>query len=662
MDYEFCFNQFSKKNNQNIKLRIGINYRAFMKVYKSSQLYLIKIVTLFLVVLINQKGLAQTETEQSLLECLHTAQNDTVKQYYHGKLMWHYYTTDAAKCAYHLVERHAACKTWPAFNDWSLKETYYSVELFADYAKAINKELLKLAAYYHDKKDPIREIEALWANATLLHNKDSAVTNFIRINKIASEANLIGLIKRMDEVAIASELNNPDKMKKMFVLLNNKLKNKQMCEYYWNSFYLGQYYYEQGRLDSAMKYEFEAWEGLNKLGFRKEILFEYALELIEINGYTQPDDKIYEANKKWFAFCEQVLPLIHSQQTLFHYYKLIALNYTAARDSVKAEQTFNKIREIISLQKDSKTNAWQRRDLLMTMAQSAYFLGSYKKGFEHLAQRIVLSDSIQMAENNDNYNKQVGQYNLEKKEYEIKLAKIEKNKTIYIAIAAGLFIVLSAIAIFIFITYRNRINQLKKMVQVRNAIATDLHDEVGSTLSSISMMSQMAQKQNNNQLLETISKNSQQMLDSMSDIVWCINPNNDKLEDMLTRMRLFASDILEEKDVAITFNVPEQVERLQIPMELRKDIYLIYKEAVNNIAKYANATKVTINLSSQSNQLNLQITDNGKGFETSTTQSFGGNGLRNMKQRAANLKGDIHINSSLQSGTTILLHVPLTTS
>mgnify|MGYP000904866738 CR=1 FL=1 len=223
-------------------------------------------------------------------------------------------------------------------------------------------------------------------------------------------------------------------------------------------------------------------------------------------------------------------------------------------------------------------------------------------------------------------------------------------------------------AAMLYAIYRYRLKQVLKLHQVRSHIANDLHDEVGSTLSGISITSQLLQKMNkennslNPDLLQTISTNSQQMLESMSDIVWSINPNNDKLEDILTRMRLFATDMLESKNMEVVFNAPEQVQKLHIPMELRKDIYLIYKEAVNNISKYADATKVVVNLSIIANQLNMEIEDNGKGFELNNIKTLGGNGLRNMQQRAENIKGSLKVVSASNDGTKIILQIFLTTS
>ena len=241
-------------------------------------------------------------------------------------------------------------------------------------------------------------------------------------------------------------------------------------------------------------------------------------------------------------------------------------------------------------------------------------------------------------------------------EQKLQLQESQTKNTIYLSAFAIIIIVAS----FIFIIYQSRIRQLKKMIQVRNTIAANLHDEVGSTLSSISIMSQAAKKKGGEggagELLENISANSQNMLDSMSDIVWSINPKNDKLQDILVRMRQFAAETLETQNVDVTFDVQPGIEKQALPMEYRKDIYLVYKEAVNNIAKYAKATQAVIRLYTEDGILCMQIKDNGKGFTKNGMDGMGGNGIKNMRQRAEQMKGTIDISS--KDGVSVLLKLP----
>ncbi len=151
-----------------------------------------------------------------------------------------------------------------------------------------------------------------------------------------------------------------------------------------------------------------------------------------------------------------------------------------------------------------------------------------------------------------------------------------------------------------------------------------------------------------------ISETSQKTLDSISDLVWTLNPENDLMEDMFMRMRLYISEILEAKEIPYEFNVSQETERIKMTMDKRKNLYLVFKEAINNIAKYAKCTKVTINVKRDHENLELEIIDNGIGFIVELVER-NGNGLRNMRQRASQMNGTVTINSKPGEGTCLKL-------
>ena len=223
-----------------------------------------------------------------------------------------------------------------------------------------------------------------------------------------------------------------------------------------------------------------------------------------------------------------------------------------------------------------------------------------------------------------------------------------------------------AIAAGVYSFYNYRIRQIKKLYTVRNRIASDLHDEIGSTLSSISLSSTMIQRRlqvsdtvTNNLLLQ-VSSNTNNMLEALSDIVWAINSSNDRFDNVVNRIRAFAIELLEPAGICIHFNVGDGVSDLNLNMQQRKDLYLIFKEAINNTLKYAACKNVTINISRKGTKtLVLEIKDDGKGFDMENldkkSNSLSGNGIRNMRKRAAELVGKLDIVSAPQKGTTILL-------
>jgi signal transduction histidine kinase len=232
-------------------------------------------------------------------------------------------------------------------------------------------------------------------------------------------------------------------------------------------------------------------------------------------------------------------------------------------------------------------------------------------------------------------------------------------------------IMLEMFMFFSSFAYRNKtIAEEEKAAQmrlllIRNNIAKDLHDELGSTLTSIKILADVSLRNmdrdngKSRQLLQQIQEQSTQMQQGMSDIVWAIEPSNDKLENMGIRMREFTTQLLEPKGIATQFSISQEALRKKIGTQQRKDLFLIFKEAVNNIAKYANCQQAKIELSGDADSIHLHILDDGQGFDTNKITSS--NGLRNMKARATDLNGLLSIASQPNKGTHIHLHFPCTT-
>jgi ligand-binding sensor domain-containing protein/two-component sensor histidine kinase len=227
------------------------------------------------------------------------------------------------------------------------------------------------------------------------------------------------------------------------------------------------------------------------------------------------------------------------------------------------------------------------------------------------------------------------------------------------------FYVLCAIAVcsIIYVIYRVRLKQVLKLYRLRSSIAKDLHDDVGSALSSIALLSRIAQNGKTNarlqpeEIFSRIGDTSKRMIDLMDDIVWSVNPDNDRFSNMLVRMREYVVEMLEAKNIAFTFKVSPNIDELKLPMQMRKDFFLIFKEAVNNLTKYAEATNAAIIIERNKNNIITTIEDDGRGFNPQIIHS--GNGLKNMQERAAALKGKLSIETS-SKGTCVTLIVAVT--
>lgn len=217
-----------------------------------------------------------------------------------------------------------------------------------------------------------------------------------------------------------------------------------------------------------------------------------------------------------------------------------------------------------------------------------------------------------------------------------------------------------------------------RMQHIRNKIAQDLHDDIGSTLSSISILSDLAIHGNNSaQAIETITEikdSSLMLMERMDDIVWSINPRNDSLENLLMRVRHFATTLFEARGVDYTIDIQKNIHEVRMPMEHRQHIYLILKEAINNLVKYAHASEAFIEVRFDQRYLNLCVRDNGCGF-ASGIPPFGvqraaensgnengngnGNGIPGMYHRAGLMNARIDIASIPGQGTEIQLTVDL---
>ena len=213
-----------------------------------------------------------------------------------------------------------------------------------------------------------------------------------------------------------------------------------------------------------------------------------------------------------------------------------------------------------------------------------------------------------------------------------------------------------------YVIYRIRIQQILKLYRLRSSIAKDLHDDVGSALSSIALLSNISQKAKTNaglqpeEIFSRIGDTSKRMIDLMDDIVWSVNPDNDRFSNMLVRMREYAVEMLESKNIDFSFHIAEEIDELRIPMQMRKDYFLIFKEAINNLAKYSECSNAYISIKKENKNIVTVIIDNGKGFDLQIINS--GNGLKNMQQRAASIKAKLNIETAEGKGTTITLMMP----
>lgn len=218
---------------------------------------------------------------------------------------------------------------------------------------------------------------------------------------------------------------------------------------------------------------------------------------------------------------------------------------------------------------------------------------------------------------------------------------------------------------------RAREERLTELARVRSRIATDLHDDIGASLTQIAILSEVVRQQSMQgngasiDPLNSIVNVSNELVETMSDIVWAINPQKDHLSDLIQRMRRFASDLLTAKGITLAFDVPSYAPEIPLGANARREVFLIFKECLTNIVKHSGATEVSINFDFSSDHLTLKVVDNGQGFEPGKVSSGlfstakGGHGILSMKKRATEMNGKLDINSNNGRGTTIMFQLPL---
>jgi ligand-binding sensor domain-containing protein len=213
-----------------------------------------------------------------------------------------------------------------------------------------------------------------------------------------------------------------------------------------------------------------------------------------------------------------------------------------------------------------------------------------------------------------------------------------------------------------------QVKSQQALLNERLRISRDLHDEIGSTLGSISIYSEVAKKRSEKNenpvtVLSKIGVASRELIEKMSDIVWSLNLNTENFEQMQHRMNVFATMILAPRNIHYDLVVDENAKQIQLSSAQAKNIFLIYKEALYNIVKYADSSSVQIKFRTDGNDLVMTIEDNGKGFfvrePAPADQHLGGNGIKNMYVRADEIQGRINLDSQIGRGTTIELRMPV---
>ncbi len=227
---------------------------------------------------------------------------------------------------------------------------------------------------------------------------------------------------------------------------------------------------------------------------------------------------------------------------------------------------------------------------------------------------------------------------------------------------------MSLIAIVRYVSFRRlrrRVQQLEQQTLLhkeRARIAKDIHDDLGANLTQITLLSELARQdmstpEKAGAHVEKISATARQVMKSLDEIVWAVNPRNDTLPHLVDYLGQFTIDFLRAPGIRCRLDLPEHPPVINVPADIRHNLFLAVKEALNNIVKHAGAREVHLAVNVSNGTLHVSVKDDGQGFEQSPDNAWA-DGLRNMRQRMDEIGGDCAIESHAGTGTTITFNVP----
>jgi ligand-binding sensor domain-containing protein/two-component sensor histidine kinase len=207
--------------------------------------------------------------------------------------------------------------------------------------------------------------------------------------------------------------------------------------------------------------------------------------------------------------------------------------------------------------------------------------------------------------------------------------------------------------------HRYRVRRLLEVERVRTRIASDLHDDIGASLSQIAILSEVARRRVDTgeatEPLDRIGRLSRESVDAMSDIVWAIDPQKDRLAHLTQRLRGLAAEVLDPAGLDYRFDADDPTQDVRLGADVRRQVFLVFKEALNNVVRHSGARHVDIRLVRQDGRLVLRIADDGRGFDPAA--ALDGNGLRSMRRRAEAVAGTLDLGPSAE-GTAVTLSIP----
>lgn len=377
-----------------------------------------------------------------------------------------------------------------------------------------------------------------------------------------------------------------------------------------------------------------------------------ATNYYEMKSY---EDGIKYAHKAMDIAREQNIPLLLGGASI-----ILSKCRLATGDTIAARKWANESIQICRKYKDPAGV----KEALVQLAYIDSLEGSYLAAQQKMEEKKKYDDSLLAMATPAVVENISGNYELRDTLRQTRKEVIQVRRTnYYILIVSGLLLIILVLAYFMY-KRKRKLELVMKLEQTRNAISRDLHDDIGSSLSSITRFSEALQNTADDQesvknLSRKIQNISSDMNAKMSDIVWSLNTEDESTEPLLERLQNYCALTLAPIDVDYDIQFSEASTQVKISPHVMKDIYLILKEAINNSLKHSGASLIQVHASVSNQQLCLTVQDNGRGFAQHHLPTLGGKGLESMQQRALKIQGVFSMESEPQKGCRVSICVPL---
>ncbi len=619
------------------------------------------------ILLLNNSCLASNN--DSIEKVIKSTLNDSIKIKLLNDLVWEYMFNNKALAnkyitqSLHIAER---SKNLNSLSDtYNTLGAYYTVN--SDFEKSVlyHSKAIKVRTQLNDTKGLMKSYNNIGSAYKNIGQYEKEIKYFFLALNLAEklkDSTTLTVVLNNISTAFDRQENYSKSLEYNFKALKIRQRTNDYKGVLSSYINIANTYYKLKEFKTSQLFFDRADSIINKVNDNYVVAYFHANYAALLKDLLKFEDAIYHINSSI-----QLNNAIGNQNNnLINYINLAAI-YESQQKTNLANEAYH---QSLLLSQKIGNIQWQRQSYL-GLATTFYSKNNYKEAYNNLEKYQILKDSLMNLNLKSSILELDTKYQNEKLVTNNKLL-VQKNKTDELASKQKSYAILFLIMIcftliFVGFIYRKNLilkQQLKSEklvksteIEERQRIAKDIHDELGSGLTKIRFMSELAQKEKNVSVgsLNSIAETSNSLVENMRDLIWLMNPDNASLENLVARIREHSSQFLEDFGIEVKYDFPNTLPLIEISKEFNRNIFMVVKEALNNIVKHSKATLVKITMVVDTN-FNIEICDNGTGTVLTKTD---GNGLKNMAYRIKQLNGNFKIDSKSGNGTSLYISTPL---